>query len=119
MELKEFGPGGVPLAPLDPPQTLVIKILSAPCPLIWEKYFQNYFQVCDGKFITISHCRKKRAATVICFEFRSLFRVYFRVLHTKEISATHYVHAPLRCKSPFFESVAPFLDSNWNFMMST
>ena len=29
------------------------------------------------------------------------------------------VMRPLQCKSPFFECVAPFLDSNWNFMMST
>ena len=60
-------------------------------------------------------CRKKRAATVLCFEFRSLFRVYFWVLHTKEISATRYAHAPLRCKSPFFECVALFFGFQLEF----
>ena len=34
-------------------------------------------------------------------------------------SATCYAHAPLQCKSPFFECVALFLDSSWNFLMST
>ena len=34
-------------------------------------------------------------------------------------SATLYAIRPLQCKSPFFEYVAPFLDVNWNFLMST
>ena len=53
-----------------------------------------------------------------CLLFAVWFAVccLFLVQHT---SATLYAMRPLQCKSPFFECVALFLDSNWNFMMST
>ena len=51
-----------------------------------------------------------------------LFAVWFAVLSLflmQHTSATLCAMRPLQCKSLFFECVAPFLDSNWNFMMST
>ena len=51
----------------------------------------------------------------------SLFGVLFSVLSlflVQHASATIYAMRPLQCKSPFFECVAPFLDSSCNFMMS-
>ena len=65
-------------------------------------------------------------SSVLCFEFIFSATLYaMRPLQCKSpffefiFSATLYAMRPLQCKSPFFECVAPFLDSNWNFIMST